>query len=80
MAKSNLVRDKTREKELLFVSNIGKYMKFHKKKNSEVARAIGISGDALYKKRRNPSTFKCPEIIRLMDYLEFSPTDRAESF
>ena len=80
MPKSNLVRDHTKEKTLLFSSNIDKYMKFRKKKSDEVARYIGISSDTLRKKRKNPSTFKLPEIIRIVEYLDFSEADRAEIF
>ena len=80
MPKSNLVRDRTREKTLLFSSNIDKYLKFRKKKNDELARYVGIASDTLTKKRRNPSTFKLSEIIRIVEYLDFSPADRAEIF
>ncbi len=80
MPKSNLVRDHTKEKARLFSSNIDKYMEFRNKGNVELARYIGIASDTLYRKRRNPSTFKLSEIIRIVEYLDFSPADRAEIF
>lgn len=78
MPRSNLVRDRTKEKTQFLAANIDKYMRIRNKENEEVARSIGISSDVLYKKRRNPSTFKYPEVIRIVEYLDFSEADRAE--
>lgn len=80
MPKSNLVRDKTKEKALHFSANIEKYMLLREKSNDEVAAAIGMSTITFYKKKRNPSTFKLSEAIQTVRYLDFSSADRAEIF
>ena len=80
MPKSNLVCDRTKERARLFTANIDKYMEFHNIKNDELAMHIGISGDTLYRKRKNPLTFKLPEIIRTVEYLKFSEVDRGDLF
>ncbi|MCH1984578.1 hypothetical protein MCG98_18715 [Ruminococcus sp. OA3] len=77
MSKQNLVRDPTKERAELFVSLAKYYMDLHNKKNSDVAKAIGVSDQVLYKRRQSPRNFKLSETLKIMDYLKFSEADRA---
>ena len=43
-----------------------------------MAKAIGVSERVLYNRRESPKTFSLPEMLLIMDYLQFSPADRAE--
>lgn len=78
MPKSNLVRDRTREKSTMLISNIQKYMCCRGRTAKDMARATGISIDTWYKKAKNPETFKFSEVVRIVNYLDFSDADRSE--
>lgn len=78
MPKSNLVRDHTREKSTMLISNIQKYMCCRGRTAKDMARAIGVSIDTWYKKSKNPETFKFSEVVRIVNYLDFSDADRSE--
>lgn len=77
MSKQNLVSDPTKERAELFVSLVKHYMDLRNKSNSDVAEAIGVSDQVLYKRRQSPRNFKLSETLRIMDYLKFSESDRA---
>ena len=78
MPKSNLVRDPTKERAEIFAGNIDKYIRIRGNSNKEVAKAIGVSERVLYNRRESPKAFSLPEMLLIMDYLQFSPADRAE--
>jgi len=78
MPKSNLVRDYTREKSTMLISNIQKYMCCRGRTAKDMARAIGVTIDTWYKKSKIPETFKFSEVVRVVNYLDFSDADRSE--
>ena len=78
MPKQNLVRDPTKERAELFSGLIDKYLRIRHKTNKDIAKAIGLSDSVMYARRQNPRSFSFPEILLLMDYLGFTPADRAE--
>jgi len=78
MPKSNLVRDRTREKSTMLISNIQKYMCCRGRTAKDMARVIGVTIDTWYKKSKNPETFKFSEVVRIVNYLDFSDADRSE--
>jgi len=43
-----------------------------------MARAIGVTIDTWYKKSKIPETFKFSEVVRVVNYLDFSDADRSE--
>lgn len=78
MPKQNLVRDPTKQRAEIFAANIDKYMRIRGKSNGDVAKAVGVSDRVFFDRRKNPKTFSLPEMLLVMDYLKFSPADRAE--
>lgn len=78
MPRQTLVRDPTKERAEMFAANIEKYMRIRRKTNLDIANAIGVTEQVMYKRRQKPKMFSFSEVIQIMDYLKFSPADRAE--
>lgn len=74
----SLVKDPIAERKELFRCNLEKYMELRHKTNDDMAAFIRTSKSTFERKKGNPERFTYEEILRVMDYLKFSPFDKAE--
>lgn len=71
-------KDPPKERVEFFIANVDKYMRLRHKTAKEVASAAGLEERPFVNRQNGKTPYLLREMMEIMDYLKFSPADRAE--